>query len=289
MMLHFLLLLHHLIPADMEEEEKIPLEVITESSPCSATCGLGVKTQTLCLLKDSKIAIEENSISKSEVSKTCRVQKVKCVDSWKCGLTTITVTSGERVEIDCLGEVMEAMGRFSWRVSWRYARGIISSDDSLFDRWEAPDLDRVVLDPVKEEEAGTYRCDVQDTRYRRVKRAYWGVRVIPAGVLNLDYQSSLNQWEVNENQQDLGVLPLTTGRVLLLAAPLDGASVAGIQRGFLLPPVSGCDGESWSSFISMIQITEQSPATRDHQGEGEKTHVWILTQSRESAQLSSPD
>lgn len=42
------------------------------------------------------------------------------------------------------------------RVSWRYARGIISSDDSLFTRWDAPLLDRVVLDPVREEDAGKH-------------------------------------------------------------------------------------------------------------------------------------
>lgn len=42
----------------------------------------------------------------------------------------------------------------SRRVSWRFARGIISSDDSLFDRWETPYLDRVVLDHIREEDAG---------------------------------------------------------------------------------------------------------------------------------------
>uniref|UniRef100_A0A087Y4Y6 Transmembrane protein 81 n=1 Tax=Poecilia formosa TaxID=48698 RepID=A0A087Y4Y6_POEFO len=171
---------------DMEEEDKVPLEVITESSPCSVTCGLGVKTQTLCLL----------DASKSSISKTCRSQQVQCVESWQCGLKTMTVTSGQRVEIDCLGEVMAAMGAFSWRVSWRYARGVITSDDSLFDRWKAPDLQRVVLDPVREKDAGTYRCDVQDANYRRKKTVYWGVRVLPAGVVNLDYQSSLLQWDV---------------------------------------------------------------------------------------------
>ncbi|KAK5619920.1 hypothetical protein CRENBAI_005175 [Crenichthys baileyi] len=51
---------------------------------------------------------------------------------------------------------------------------------------------------------GTYRCDVQDTSYRRVKRAYWGVRVLPTEVVNLDYQSSLTQWELPESQQNLG-------------------------------------------------------------------------------------
>ncbi|XP_035014867.2 transmembrane protein 81 [Hippoglossus stenolepis] len=181
----FFLLLH---PVHLEEAEEVPVEVIIDSSPCSSTCGLGLKTQTLCLLRDSKTAMEEAPGGKdgTEVSEVCRVHKVKCQESWQCGLRTVTVTSGQRVEVDCLGEVMEAMGTFSWRVSWRYARGIITSDDSLFARWEAPELDRVILDPVREEDAGTYRCDVQDAGFRRVKRVYWGVRVLPAGILNLD-------------------------------------------------------------------------------------------------------
>ncbi|XP_069382502.1 transmembrane protein 81 isoform X6 [Paralichthys olivaceus] len=168
-----LLLLYPLGPADLEE---VPVEVIVDSSPCSSTCGLGLRTQTLCLMKHSRAEMEEAGEG----------TEVKCQESWKCGLTTMTVTSGRRLELDCLGEVMEAMGTFSWRVSWRYARGIITSDDSLFARWEAPQLDRVVLDPVREEDAGTYLCDVQDARLRRVKRVYWGVRVLPAGILNLD-------------------------------------------------------------------------------------------------------
>ncbi|XP_069382499.1 transmembrane protein 81 isoform X4 [Paralichthys olivaceus] len=145
-----LLLLYPLGPADLEE---VPVEVIVDSSPCSSTCGLGLRTQTLCLMKHSRAEMEEAGEG-TEVSEVCRVHKVKCQESWKCGLTTMTVTSGRRLELDCLGEVMEAMGTFSWRVSWRYARGIITSDDSLFARWEAPQLDRVVLDPVREEDAG---------------------------------------------------------------------------------------------------------------------------------------
>ncbi|KAM9351046.1 transmembrane protein 81 [Symphorus nematophorus] len=198
-----LLLLHRLNLADLEEVDKVPVEVIVDSSPCSATCGLGMKTQTLCLLKDGQAAMEDvRSKDGAEVSEECRDRKVKCQESWQCGLRTITVTSGQRVEIDCLGEVMEAMGRFSWRVSWRYGRGIISSDDSLFTRLDAPLLDRVVLDPVREEDAGTYRCDVQDATFRRVKRVYWGIRVLPVEVLNLDYESSLALWVSSENQQN---------------------------------------------------------------------------------------
>lgn len=59
--LYLLLLffLHFLIPADLDEEDEVPVEVIVDSSSCSTTCGLGVKVQTLCFLKDSKTAMEE--------------------------------------------------------------------------------------------------------------------------------------------------------------------------------------------------------------------------------------
>ncbi|KAM4563625.1 transmembrane protein 81 [Odontesthes bonariensis] len=220
MRLYFLLLLlfHLLTSTALKEVDEVSVEVINDSSPCSTTCGLGVKTQTLCLLRDGATALEEKRKRNdgTKVSEECRIRKVKCLESWQCGLRTMTAMSGQRVEIDCLGEVMEVMGRFSWRVSWRYARGIISSDDSLFDRWEAPHLDRVILDPVREEDAGTYRCDVQDINFRRVKRIYWGIRVLPTGVLNLDFESSLAQWELTESQQKPTVLHSgTTGRLLL--------------------------------------------------------------------------
>ncbi|KAJ0036493.1 hypothetical protein NQD34_005170, partial [Periophthalmus magnuspinnatus] len=169
----------------------VPLEVITDSSPCSATCGLGMRSQTLCLLKDTKAAIEENTQGTtgpevSHVTQECRVRKVQCLDSWQCGLRTLTVVVGQRLHIDCVEEVMKEMGPYSWRVSWRYARGVITSDDSLFTQWQSPELDHVLLDPVQEKHAGTYRCDVQDAGFRRVKRIYWGVRVLHPGVINLD-------------------------------------------------------------------------------------------------------
>nr|XP_046253377.1 transmembrane protein 81 [Scatophagus argus]XP_046253378.1 transmembrane protein 81 [Scatophagus argus]XP_046253379.1 transmembrane protein 81 [Scatophagus argus] len=227
------LLFHPLTSADLEEAAKVPVEVVVDSSPCSATCGLGMKTQTLCLLKDSETALEEGVRSKdgAEVSGECRVRKVKCLESWQCGLRTLTVTSGQKVEIDCLGEVMEAMGRFSWRVSWRYARGVISSDDSLFAQWEAPLMDRVVLDPVREEDAGTYRCDVQDATFRRVKRVYWGIRVLSVGVLNLDYESSLAQWDYTGNQT---VSDQQDHRMAVLYTVLISLSLAGAGAGLIL-------------------------------------------------------
>ncbi|XP_033943847.1 transmembrane protein 81 isoform X1 [Pseudochaenichthys georgianus] len=228
-----LLLLHPVTSVDLEEVDKVSVEVIVDSSPCSATCGLGVKTQTLCLLKDGKKAMEEDVRSKdgTEVSEECRVRKLSCLESWQCGLRTMTVTLGERVEIDCLGEVMQAMGRFSWRVSWRYARGIISSDDTLFARWNAPLLERVVLDPVMEEDAGTYRCVVQDASFHRVKRVYWGIRVLPSSVLNLDYESSLAQWDSGNQKQNQTE---SDQRTPLIYTVLISLSLAGVGAGVML-------------------------------------------------------
>lgn len=51
---------------EQEEVQNVPVEVITQSSPCSATCGLGLRTQTLCLLNDSKAAMEEKLPSGGE-------------------------------------------------------------------------------------------------------------------------------------------------------------------------------------------------------------------------------
>ncbi|KAK7883805.1 hypothetical protein WMY93_026928 [Mugilogobius chulae] len=173
----------------------VPLEVITASSPCSATCGLGMKSQTLCLLKDGKAAMEENvqGTAAPKVTEQCRVRKVQCLDSWQCGLKTLTVTVGQRLNIDCVEEVMKEMGPYSWRVSWRYARGIITSDDSLFARWRRLSWTMFCWTLLKRNTQvrdQTYRCDVQDADFRRVKRIYWGVRVLPPDVINLDTRRS---------------------------------------------------------------------------------------------------
>uniref|UniRef100_A0A3B4Z1V1 Transmembrane protein 81 n=1 Tax=Stegastes partitus TaxID=144197 RepID=A0A3B4Z1V1_9TELE len=213
-----LLLFHPLSLTDLEEVDEVPVEVVTNSSPCSTTCGLGVKTQTLCFLQDGKTAMEETKGGTTVRQRHLRhLTQRNCLESWQCGLRTMTVTSGQKVEIDCLGEINGVICLFvRRRVSWRYARGVISSDDSLFARWEAPQLDRVILNPVREEDAGTYRCDVQDAAFRRVKRIYWGIRVLPVGILNLDYESSEAQWESTGNHQSRTV-PQQSPLLLLMA------------------------------------------------------------------------
>lgn len=62
LLLLLLLLLCPTRPDEVDPEQ----EVIVESSPCSTTCGLGLRRQTLCLLKDSRTALEEGD---AEVTK----------------------------------------------------------------------------------------------------------------------------------------------------------------------------------------------------------------------------
>ncbi|KAG9270790.1 transmembrane protein 81 [Astyanax mexicanus] len=169
---------------DLETPDSMKTWVITRSSPCSTTCGLGLRIQELCPLEADKVS-----------GTGCQVRQVQCLDSWQCGLQTQTAAVGQRLELGCLEEVMETMGLFAFVVTWRYARGIITTDDSLFVRYDVPGLDKVVLDPVKEKDAGTYRCDVQDTSYHRVKRMYKGVKVLSPHVFSLDFTQGLRQWE----------------------------------------------------------------------------------------------
>ncbi|CAL8260501.1 unnamed protein product [Gadus morhua 'NCC'] len=212
--------------ASLADLELVGSEVITDSSDCSAPCGVGLRTQTLCLRG------EERTVPEGE-DKACRVRRVPCVDDWRCGLETLTVQEGARLEINCLGDVMQAMGPFSWRVSWRFARGVITSDDRLFSRLEVPGLDRVVLEPASEHHAGTYRCDVQDWAHRRGKRAYWGVRVLPQGVVDLDYPGSPAPGPQNPDRIRLFLTCTVPYMVLVglgVSTGLAGLTVMGLYR-----------------------------------------------------------
>lgn len=204
---------------DLEDLASDNTMVITHSSSCSATCGLGIRTQQLCPL-------ETNSKSNTEA---CQVRHVQCLDNWQCGLKIRTVTAGQYLELDCLEEVMDAMGHFAFMVTWRFARGIITTNDHLFSRYDNPGLDRLILDPVKEEHAGTYCCDVLDPSYHRVKRLYNGIKVISTNVLTLDYSEGLSQWEKpKENGTDVTakMFSNSTVRNMVLISMSTSAAVA---------------------------------------------------------------
>ncbi|KAJ8390237.1 hypothetical protein AAFF_G00109760 [Aldrovandia affinis] len=121
--------------AVLEDLQSLSSEVIVRRGPCSATCGLGLRAEELCMLG------EDGAV------RDCTERQVQCLLTWQCGLRTFTMAAGGQAELDCLGEVMEARGRFGYFLSWRYAHGVVTTDDSLFGRWDAPGLDRVTLYP----------------------------------------------------------------------------------------------------------------------------------------------
>ncbi|XP_049610490.1 transmembrane protein 81 isoform X1 [Syngnathus scovelli] len=189
---------------DSFDKKELELRVVTNSTSCSVTCGIGMKTQTVCTYKHSNEMLHKKPQDLSEEdqkTEKCHNEQVRCQEFKKCGIKTVTKTVGEMLELDCLFEKTILVNRLSWRVSWYYAPGVISSDDKLFMRFASPQLDLLILDPIKEEHAGTYRCDVLDLNSKMLKSVYWGVRVLPSGFINLDYEHAQSMWNTPWNEK----------------------------------------------------------------------------------------
>lgn len=61
--IHLVLLLLSRVPlltaVQPDEDDELLVEVVVDSSPCSVTCGLGVKSETLCAMTDGNTAAAE--------------------------------------------------------------------------------------------------------------------------------------------------------------------------------------------------------------------------------------
>ncbi|KAF5916536.1 hypothetical protein HPG69_005331 [Diceros bicornis minor] len=104
-----------------------------------------------------------------------------------------TLLIGKEFELSCLSSDILEVGQEAFRFTWRLARGIISTDDEVFKPFRASSH-FVKFESAQEYDSGTYRCDVQLLKnLRLVKRLYFGLRVLPPNLVNLNFHQSLTE------------------------------------------------------------------------------------------------
>uniref|UniRef100_H0XRM5 Transmembrane protein 81 n=2 Tax=Otolemur garnettii TaxID=30611 RepID=H0XRM5_OTOGA len=164
--------------------------VIVNATACTVTCGLGYKEETVC------------EVGPDGVRRKCKSQRLECLTNWICGMLHFTILIGTEFELSCLSPDILEVGREAFRFTWRLARGIISTDDEIF-RPFLVNSHFVKFPYVQEYDAGTYRCDVQLLKSLRiVKRLYFGLRVLPPKLVNLNFYQSLTE---NQKLMDEGL------------------------------------------------------------------------------------
>ncbi|XP_062975365.1 transmembrane protein 81 [Elgaria multicarinata webbii] len=192
------------IPLSMASAETVTIpkelkaataRVSVSSTSCSVTCGLGYKVEERC------------QVNPQGERRGCTKRRVDCLANWICGMRHFTILVGKPFELSCLTPHEIGPETQSFSYTWRLARGIITTDDALFMPFKAPSF-VIKLSPAEEYDAGTYRCDVQFMRtYKMVKRIYFGLRVIPGQLVELNFDKSLTleqklESENGNNQQN---------------------------------------------------------------------------------------
>ncbi|NXX97384.1 TMM81 protein, partial [Centropus bengalensis] len=165
----------------------IPAELVTvvakvavKSTPCSVTCGMGFKLEEMC------------EVTPAGERRNCTSRRTDCLTTWFCGILYFTVPGGKPWQLSCL--TSGADGFSNRTCQWGFAHGLITTKDELFKAFENPDS-FIKFSPIRESDAGTYRCDVRMSKtFRIVKRIYFGVRVIRNDFVELNFQKFLT-WE----------------------------------------------------------------------------------------------
>uniref|UniRef100_A0A8C8YZ73 Transmembrane protein 81 n=1 Tax=Prolemur simus TaxID=1328070 RepID=A0A8C8YZ73_PROSS len=156
-------------------------KVIVNATTCTVTCGLGYKEETVC------------EVGPDGVRRKCKSQRLECLTNWICGMLHFTILIGKEFELSCLSSDILEVGQEAFRFTWRLARGIISTDDEVFKPFRA-NSHFVKFQSAQEYDSGTYRCDVQLLKnLRLVKRLYFGLRVLPPNLVNLNFHQSLTE------------------------------------------------------------------------------------------------
>ncbi|NXB60825.1 TMM81 protein, partial [Struthidea cinerea] len=174
------------VPAALPSgSEPIPLglkaRIVVNSTPCSVSCGLGVKEERLC------------EVSAAGERRNCSLVRSRCRSDWICGLRHLSVPEGKPVQLSCLSPDAASLEGQDFGYTWRFARGLITTNDLLFHPFRNPSPS-LSFSPALESHSGTYRCDVQAlSSFQLVKRIYFGLRVIPQDLVELDFQKSLTR------------------------------------------------------------------------------------------------
>ncbi|NWR03266.1 TMM81 protein, partial [Paradoxornis webbianus] len=156
--------------------------VVVNSTSCSVTCGLGVREQQVC------------EVTAAAEIRNCSVVRSRCLSDWICGLQHLRVPEGKPVRLVCLSPDAASLEGPSFGYTWRFARGLVTTNDLLFRPFRHPSPS-LSFSPALESHSGTYRCDVQVlSSFQLVKRIYFGLRVIPGDLVDLDFEKSLT-WE----------------------------------------------------------------------------------------------
>ncbi|NWV33792.1 TMM81 protein, partial [Grantiella picta] len=157
--------------------------IAVNSTPCSVTCGLGVQEQQLC------------EVTADGKSGNCSLLRSLCLSDWICGLQHLSVPEGKPIRLACLSpDATSGLERHNFSCTWQFARGLITTNDLLFQPFRNPSPS-LSFPAALESHSGTYRCDVQEvSSFKLVKRIYFGLRVIPTDLVDLNFQESLS-WE----------------------------------------------------------------------------------------------
>ncbi|CAN2387562.1 transmembrane protein 81, partial [Pristimantis euphronides] len=158
--------------------ESVSVWMAVQTTECSVTCGIGSKLERRCL------------VDRSGIDKNCEVVRVECLSNWLCGMQLYTVKAGHRFSMDCQIAYNGTVGGRALYY-WRVAMGFVTTMDSYFQPLNVKNS-TIVFESIQEEDAGTYRCDVQrEDDLKLVKRSYFGVQVITTDIIDINFHKYL--------------------------------------------------------------------------------------------------
>lgn len=156
--------------------------VLVNATPCSVSCGPGVKEEQRC------------EVTPAGELRNCSLVRSRCLSDWLCGLQHLSAAQGEPFQLTCLSPELASLEGKNFGYTWRFSQGLITTNDLLFHPIRNPSP-FLRFSPALEAHSGTYRCDVQAlSSFQILKRIYFGLRVIPRDLVDLDFQKSLT-WE----------------------------------------------------------------------------------------------